>query len=74
MINKDIIKKKKKDKEIDENSFKFEIATELGLDDKIRNEGWASLTAKESGRIGGIITSRKSQRRKQESKAQDKDG
>lgn len=51
--------KKKTEQEIDENSLKFEIASELGLADKIRKEGWAGLTAKESGRIGGIITARK---------------
>ncbi len=50
---------KKKKQEIDETSQKFEIAEELGLGDKIREVGWAGLTAKESGRIGGIMTSRK---------------
>lgn len=50
---------KKKIQEIDENTQKFEIAEELGLADKIREVGWAGLTAKESGRIGGIMTSRK---------------
>lgn len=49
----------KKKIEIDETSMKFEIANELGLTDKIKEVGWAGLTAKESGRIGGIITSRK---------------
>ncbi|TJX13767.1 small, acid-soluble spore protein, alpha/beta type [Tissierella creatinini] len=49
----------KKKQEIDETSQKFEIAEELGLGDKIREVGWAGLTAKESGRIGGIMTSRK---------------
>lgn len=49
----------KKKIEIDETSLKFEIANELGLTDKIKEVGWAGLTAKESGRIGGIITSRK---------------
>ena len=52
---------KKKNVEIDENSLKFEIAEELGLVDKIKELGWGGLTAKESGRIGGIITSRKRQ-------------
>ncbi len=51
--------KNKKAQEIDENTQKFEIAEELGLADKIREMGWAGLTAKESGRIGGIMTSRK---------------
>lgn len=39
--------------------LKYEIAGELGLMDKIRSGGWKSLTAKESGRIGGIMTRRK---------------
>ena len=39
--------------------MKFEIASELGLADKVINGGWRSLTAKESGRIGGLITKSK---------------
>ncbi len=59
----------KKKVELDENTMQFEIAEELGLADKIRTEGWAGLTAKESGKIGGIITSRKrKEERKQKSK------
>lgn len=42
-----------------EEMLKFEIATELGLADKVVQSGWRSLTAKESGRIGGLITKRK---------------
>ena len=42
-----------------EEIMKYEIADELGLTDKIRRFGWKSLTAKESGRIGGIIAKRK---------------
>lgn len=42
-----------------EEILKFEIATELGLQDKVINGGWRSLTAKESGRIGGLITKKK---------------
>ena len=50
------IKKKKKKIETFENKLKYEIAEELGLMDKINEVGWAGLTAKESGRIGGLIT------------------
>ncbi len=57
---------KKKIQEIDEDTLKFEIAEELGLADKLREVGWAGLTAKESGRIGGIITSRKRKQQKKE--------
>ena len=39
--------------------MKYEIASELGYLDKVIATGWKSLTAKESGRIGGIITKRK---------------
>lgn len=41
-----------------EDRLKFEIATELGLADKVIAGGWRSLTAKESGRIGGLMTKR----------------
>ncbi|HHV28495.1 MULTISPECIES: small, acid-soluble spore protein, alpha/beta type [Acetivibrio] len=43
---------------IDE-KLKYEIITELGLFDKVSKNGWKSLTAKETGRIGGLITKRK---------------
>ena len=33
--------------------LKYEVAEEIGLADKVRQYGWRSLTAKESGRIGG---------------------
>ena len=39
--------------------MKYEIAEELGLMDKVNDTGWKSLTAKESGRIGGILAKRK---------------
>lgn len=42
-----------------EDRLKFEIATELGLADKVIQNGWRSLTSKESGRIGGLVTKRK---------------
>ena len=38
---------------------KWEIALELGLFDKVVESGWKSLTSRESGRIGGILSSRK---------------
>ena len=44
-----------------EEKLKFEIATELGLADKVIEGGWRSLTAKESGRIGGLITKKRRQ-------------
>ncbi|HWT27200.1 MAG TPA: small, acid-soluble spore protein, alpha/beta type [Mobilitalea sp.] len=56
---------KKKVEEIDlnnikpEEELKYEIAKELGYLDKVMATGWKSLTAKESGRIGGIMTKRR---------------
>ncbi len=61
----------KQAKEIDldnlkpEEEMKYEIAKELGYLDKVIATGWKSLTAKESGRIGGIITKRRREQRKQ---------
>lgn len=42
-----------------EEKLKYEIAEELGLLDKVMEEGWRSLSSKETGRIGGLITKRK---------------
>lgn len=38
--------------------MKYEIAEELGFMDKVRSEGWKSLTSRESGKIGGILRKR----------------
>lgn len=40
---------------------KYEIAEELGLLDRVMKDGWKSLTSKETGRIGGLITKKKRQ-------------
>jgi len=42
-----------------EEQLKYEIAEELGLLDKVVSEGWKSLSAKETGRIGGLMTKKK---------------
>ena len=34
---------------------KYEIARELGLLERVREVGWAGLSAKETGRIGGLV-------------------
>ena len=63
--------KKKKEEPFDpenltpEELLKYEIATELGLSDKVMEHGWKSLTSKESGRIGGLVTKRKRQMKKE---------
>ena len=53
-----------------QDQLKFEIAQELGLESKVIEGGWRSLTAKEGGRIGGLITKRKREM-KQEALQQD---
>lgn len=42
-----------------EEKMKYEIAEELGLLDRVLEEGWKTLSAKETGRIGGLVTRRK---------------
>jgi len=54
---------KKEPKKLTANDImKYEIAEELGLTEKVNATGWKSLTAKESGRIGGILAKRKRQK------------
>ena len=42
---------------------KYEIAKELGLFDRVMQNGWGSLSAKETGRIGGILAKRRKKER-----------
>lgn len=46
--------------------LKYEIAEELGLTDKVSQGGWKSLTAREAGRIGGIMNKRNRMKRQME--------
>jgi len=39
--------------------LKMEIAAELGLLNQIDHHGWHSLSAKEAGKIGGLMTQRR---------------
>ena len=39
--------------------LKYEIAEEMGILEKVLEDGWRSLSAKETGKIGGMITRRK---------------
>ena len=39
--------------------LKMEIAAELGLLEQIHSAGWHSLSAKDAGRIGGLMTQRR---------------
>ena len=42
----------------------MEIAGELGLLDQVMREGWKSLSSKETGRIGGLMTKKRRQEQK----------
>ena len=59
---------KKKDQTINlsqmepEEKLKYEISEELGLLDQVLENGWKSLSSKETGRIGGILNKRKHQK------------
>jgi len=53
-----------KKKELTQNDIiKLEIAKEIGLMEKVEALGWGGLTAKETGRIGGIMTAKKKKRK-----------
>lgn len=54
----------------EEELVKYEIAKELGLFDRVMQDGWGSLSAKETGRIGGILAKR---RKKNEDGAESKE-
>lgn len=64
----------KQEKKIDwdnlepDEQLKYEIAEELGLLDQVKQEGWKSLSAKETGRIGGIMTRRRKEQKKEQNK------
>jgi small acid-soluble spore protein F (minor alpha/beta-type SASP) len=44
--------------ELEMERLKLEVADELGLGDKVRQIGWENMTARETGRIGGIMSRR----------------
>lgn len=57
-------KKKKKKKPLTPvDKFKIEVAKELGLWNKIKEVGWAGLSAAETGQIGGYMTRKMRQRK-----------
>ena len=70
---------KKREKKIDlnnlepEEKLKYEVAEELGLLDRVLSDGWKSLTSKETGRIGGMVTSRKRQEQGEKSRQEQKE-
>lgn len=46
--------------------MKYEIAEELGLLDQVLEQGWKTLSAKETGRIGGLMTKRTKEKKTKE--------
>ncbi len=38
--------------------MKFEIASELGIAETVRNQGWATMTSADCGRVGGHMVRR----------------
>ncbi len=70
MSKKNRDKNKKFKIETIEDKWKYEIASELGLLDKVLSDGWGGLTAKETGRIGGLITVRKKKMKKMQEQEQ----
>lgn len=64
--NKKSNKKKDKKPLTAHDKLKYEIAAELGLMDRVNAEGWKSLTARETGRIGGLMTKKKREMKQKE--------
>ncbi|MEF9960424.1 MAG: small, acid-soluble spore protein, alpha/beta type [Niameybacter sp.] len=69
MKNTDNTKEKLFDALSPDQKMKLEIAEELGLLDKVQKDGWKSLTPKETGRIGGLMTKKKRELKNKESEA-----
>jgi len=38
--------------------MKFEIASELGIAEKVRSQGWSTMTSADCGRVGGHMVRR----------------
>lgn len=53
--------------------MKYEIASELGLIDRVVENGWGSLSARETGKIGGLMTKRKNQAKREALKENEKE-
>ncbi|MBT9140161.1 MAG: hypothetical protein DDT30_00734 [Dehalococcoidia bacterium] len=45
-------------RELELEKIKLEIAEELGFGNKVREKGWGEITARETGRVGGIMSRR----------------
>ena len=49
--------------------MKYEIAEELGLLEKVQKGGWKSLSSRETGKIGGILSTRRRAQAKKENRS-----
>ncbi len=58
------MKKTKSNRNHENEALKYEVAKKLGLSEKVEKSGWGYLTAEETGRIGGIMTSIKRHKKK----------
>lgn len=47
----------------EEEKMKYEIAEELGLLEQVMRDGWRSLSSKETGKIGGLVTKKRREMR-----------
>ena len=52
---------KKKKEPMPRDLEKIRIAQSLGLGDRLRAEGWGGLTARETGRIGALMSRKRPQ-------------
>lgn len=63
--NKEVSSKEKLfDALTQDQKMKLEIASELGLLEQVQRDGWKSLSSKETGRIGGLMTKKKREMKK----------
>lgn len=66
-VYKKMSKYTRKNKKMDLNNLtpdeqlKYEVAEELGLLPNVLKNGWKSLSAKETGKIGGLVRKRKNE-------------
>ena len=47
----------------EDEKMKYEVAEELGLLERVMKEGWKSLSSKETGKIGGLVTKKRREMR-----------
>lgn len=54
--------------------LKYEVAAELGVFEQVMRDGWQSLTARETGRIGGLVAKKKKMQKDKNNSSGRKDG